>query len=314
MTTFPHSPLLCLLRFFYQNVDRLYEADKIVFAVDKDFHPTNVMDQWIVSFKESLLEFVGQEMKAYRLYTVVPRLTKFIDQLTNWYVRLNRRRIKGEFGTKDCQDSLNTLFDILMSMTKMMAPFTPYLTEYMFQRLVKFERAPTKEKPSVHYEMMPTVIPGRINKQIENRVSLMQRIIELGRILRDRKTIPIKYPLSEIVVLMTTYDEQAMRDELKAYEVFIQSELNVRRITYTNDKSKFGVRIVCEPDHKVLGVKHKANYKKLVEQVKGLAEKDVDLLQRTGELQVKVSDKESVRITMEEVKFMIKVGFGFFII
>lgn len=279
-----------------------------MFAVDPAFIPSNVMDQWIVSFKESLLEFVGQEMKAYRLYTVVPRLTKFIDQLTNWYVRLNRRRIKGELGTKDCQDSLNTLFDILMSMTKMMAPFTPYLTEYMFQRLVKFERPQVgKELPSVHYEMMPKVVQSRINKDIEDRVSLMQRIIDLGRILRDRKTIPVKYPLSEIVVLMTTYDEKAIKGELSAFEMFIQSELNVRKIVYTNDKSKFGVRIVCEPDHKVLGAKHKACYKKLVEKVKGFSEKEVDELQRKGELSVQVSEKDTVRITTEEVKFLIKV-------
>lgn len=294
-------------RFFYQNVDRLFEAEKVVFTVDPDFTPTNVMDQWIVSFKESLLEFVGQEMKAYRLYTVVPRLTKFIDQLTNWYVRLNRRRIKGEFGTRECLDSLNTLFDILMSMSKMMAPFTPYLTEYMFQRLVKFEKRPSNTVPSIHYEMMPTVVAKRINRGIEDRVALMQRIIELGRILRDRKTIPIKYPLSEIIVLLTTHDEKEIREELEQYEVFIKSELNVRRIVYTNDKSKFGVRIVCEPDHKVLGVKHKANYKKLVEQVKALTEQQVDQLQRTGELSVAVSEKESVRIGTEEVKFLIRV-------
>lgn len=288
-------------------MDRLYEADKVVFAVDADFVPTNVMDQWIVSFKESLLEFIGQEMKAYRLYTVVPRLTKFIDQLTNWYVRLNRRRIKGEYGIRECQDSLNTLFDILMSMTKMMAPFTPYLTEFMFQRLVKFERGPSKEAPSVHYEMMPKVVPARISRDIESRVSLMQRIIDLGRVLRDRKTIPIKYPLSEIVVLMTTHDEKAIRGELQAFEVFIQSELNVRRIVYTNDKSKFGVRVVCMPDHKVLGVKHKANYKALVEKVKALTDGEVEELQQKGGLSVKVSATEEVRIGTEEVKFLIKV-------
>lgn len=120
-------------RFLFQNIYR-YVKDEPTANNQFQFDPTvvagatNVMDVWIRSFKESLVEFVSREMKAYRLYTVVPRLTKFIDQLTNWYVRLNRKRIKGEEGFKDCVASLNVLFDVLDTMVKMMAPFTPYLS------------------------------------------------------------------------------------------------------------------------------------------------------------------------------------------
>ncbi len=64
---------------------------------------SNIMDRWILSFTQSLLQFVSQEMAAYRLYTVIPRLVKFIDNLTNWYVRMNRRRLKGEGGAADCK-------------------------------------------------------------------------------------------------------------------------------------------------------------------------------------------------------------------
>lgn len=120
-------------RFLFQNIYR-YVKDEPTANNQFKYDPTvvagatNIMDVWIRSFKESLVEFVAKEMKAYRLYTVVPRLTKFIDQLTNWYVRLNRRRIKGEEGLKDCVASLNVLFDVLDTMVKIMAPFTPFLS------------------------------------------------------------------------------------------------------------------------------------------------------------------------------------------
>merc|ERR1712045_1024044 len=96
----------------------------------------NVMDKWIVSFTQSLLLFVKREMAAYRLYTVLPRLMKFIDNLTNWYVRTNRKRLKGDGNSKeDCRAALDTLFSVVYTMVRVFAPFTPFLTENMYQNI-----------------------------------------------------------------------------------------------------------------------------------------------------------------------------------
>ena len=88
-------------------------------------------------FTQSLLSFVAKEMVGYRLYTVIPRLVKFIDNLTNWYVRMNRRRLKGEGGVADCRAALETLFGVVLTMVRILAPFTPFLTENMYQQLRK---------------------------------------------------------------------------------------------------------------------------------------------------------------------------------
>ena len=72
----------------------------------------NVMDRWILSFTQSLLLFMQQEMAAYRLYTVVPRLVRFVDHLTNWYVRMNRKRLKGDTGKEDCHRALQTVIEL----------------------------------------------------------------------------------------------------------------------------------------------------------------------------------------------------------
>merc|ERR1712180_206066 len=127
-------------RFLLQNIET-FEANNPNVAFkwreDSSFNQSgNVMDQWIISFTQSLLTFVKQEMAHYRLYTVLPRLMKFIDNLTNWYVRTNRKRIKGENTTsEDCRAALDTLFTVVYTMVRVFAPFTPFLTEHMYQNL-----------------------------------------------------------------------------------------------------------------------------------------------------------------------------------
>uniref|UniRef100_A0A8C9FXD1 isoleucine--tRNA ligase n=1 Tax=Pavo cristatus TaxID=9049 RepID=A0A8C9FXD1_PAVCR len=164
----------------------------------------NIMDKWILSFTQSLVQFFKAEMAAYRLYTVVPRLVKFVDILTNWYVRMNRRRLKGENGTEDCIMALETLFSVLFSMCRLMAPYTPFITELMYQNLkTLIDPASVQEKntESIHYLMLPPVREDLIDREIESAVSCLQSVIELGRVIRDRKTIPVKYPLKEVVVI-----------------------------------------------------------------------------------------------------------------
>ncbi|CAF4437310.1 unnamed protein product, partial [Adineta steineri] len=131
------------LRLLIQSCDQIKIDKKVQFTYDeKRLYSsmslnTNVMDRWIVSYTQTLLDFVKQEMNAYRLYTVVPRLVKYIDMLTNWYVKLNKRRFKGETSMEDCLTSLNVLCYILLTMAKLMGPFTPFLAEYMYQILRK---------------------------------------------------------------------------------------------------------------------------------------------------------------------------------
>lgn len=113
----------------------------------------NVMDRWILSFTQSLLSFVHREMAAFRLYTVTPRLIKFVDNLTNWYVRFNRRRLKGETGRDDCVRALETLYAVLLGMVRVMAPFTPFITEMMFQNLRKVLKSGTLGQVGIfHFE------------------------------------------------------------------------------------------------------------------------------------------------------------------
>lgn len=162
---------------------------------------------------------------------------------------MNRRRIKGELGTDECIQSLDTLYDVLFTMSKMMAPFTPFLAEYIFKRLVLFQpKGATENTDSVHYQMMPSSNRKFIRSDIEKSVGLMQAVVELGRVMRDRRTLPVKYPVSEIIVI---HKDQKCLEAIKSLEDFILSELNVRKLTLSSDKEKYGVTLRAEPDHKV---------------------------------------------------------------
>jgi len=275
-------------RFLMQNVERLEreEGTKFIYNENSAIRAENYMDKWIVSFTQSLVKFVRQEMQAYRLYTVVPRLLKFVDQLTNWYVRMNRRRLKGETGLSDCHQSLTTLFAVIFTMTKVMAPFVPFLTEHMYQNLqhlIDPETTKGEDTKSVHYLMLPMPNDDLIDNVIEAAVSRMQTVVELGRVVRDRRTLPMKYPLKEIVVIHK--DPVVLRDIL-SLQNYIQEELNVRTVTVTSDKHKYGVMLRAEPDHKVLGARLKGAFKSVLAAIKDLTDDQLMVFQQQGSIEV----------------------------
>ncbi|XP_061474059.1 isoleucine--tRNA ligase, cytoplasmic [Rhineura floridana] len=276
-------------RFLIQNVVILQlkeDGKEFLFNENTVKGSNNIMDKWILSFAQSLIQFFKAEMEAYRLYTVVPRLVKFVDILTNWYVRMNRRRLKGENGTDDCIMALETLFSVLYSMCRLMAPYTPFITELMYQNL-KTLIDPTcvqeKNTDSIHYLMLPQVREDLIDKNIESAVSRMQSVVELGRVIRDRKTIPVKYPLKEVVVIHQ--DPQALED-IRSLEKYILEELNVRQVTLSTDKDKYGIRLRAEPDHMVLGKRLKGAFKSVMAAIKELKSEQLEEFQKTGTIVV----------------------------
>ncbi|XP_051931486.1 isoleucine--tRNA ligase, cytoplasmic [Hippocampus zosterae] len=275
-------------RFLVQNVQRLQKEDGIEFLYNENTvkQSDNIMDKWIQSFTQSLIQFFKAEMDGYRLYTVVPRLVKFVDMLTNWYVRTNRRRLKGESGTEDCLWALETLFSVLFSMCRLMAPFTPFITEMMYQNLrnlVDLAALEEKDTGSIHYLMLPQLRENLIDKRIENAVSQMQSVIELGRVIRDRKTLPVKYPLKEVVVIHQ--DPEALKD-IQSLQKYILEELNVRQLTISTDKDKYGIRLRAEPDHMVLGKRLKGAFKAITAAIKELSSEQLETFQQKGSIMV----------------------------
>ncbi|KAK7078392.1 hypothetical protein SK128_017326, partial [Halocaridina rubra] len=281
-------PWLNAYRFFVQQVERYEKEEGELFEYEESVmgKSSNVMDRWILSFTQSLLSFVHQEMAAYRLYTVTPRLVKFVDNLTNWYVRFNRKRLKGDTNKEDCERALETLYSVLFCMIRVMAPFTPFITETMYQNLkraLKPGALGQGDTNSVHYLMVPQPVRKLICPEIEACVSILQSVVELGRYLRDKVNTPMKYPLPEVVVIHK--DQQILNDVLRL-ESYVKDELNVKSVTVSTDKEKYGVSLRADMNFKLLGARLKGDVKKVQQKVAELKDEEIQTMLSSGSIEL----------------------------
>ncbi|ETO37045.1 isoleucyl-tRNA synthetase, cytoplasmic [Reticulomyxa filosa] len=149
-------------KFLIENASRFERENGVKFSYDGTAHgkTANIMDRWILSELQSLVSFVRTEMEGYRLYTVVPELLRYIDKLCNWYVRMNRSRLRGQETYEDALSSLSTLYHVLLNLCQLMAPLTPFIVESMnLQTVIELGRN------------------VRINNRLKTKVPLIEAII-----------------------------------------------------------------------------------------------------------------------------------------
>ncbi|XP_064227063.1 isoleucine--tRNA ligase, cytoplasmic-like [Aotus nancymaae] len=225
-----------------------------------------------------------------------------------------------------------------MNHRRLKAPYTPFLTELMYQNLkVLIDPVSVQDKDtlSIYYLMLPRVREELIDKKTESAISQIQSVIELEPVIRDRKTIPIKYPLKEIVVIHQ--DPEALKD-IKSLEKYViesltvtqagvqwcitttstsqvqaillpqppeylglqallpypADELNVRKVTLSADKKKYGIRLRAEPDHMVLGKHLKGAFKAVMTSIKQLSNEELEQFQKTDTDFLESSDPKTI--------------------
>lgn len=282
-------------KFFKDAADLFKKENNKDFVYDSSLKSTNVMDRWLLASIQSLIKFIHTEMSEYRLYTVVPRLLHLIDDLTNWYIRFNRRRLKGysDEGVDDTKVGLNTLSEALLTLSRAMAPFTPYLADGIYQRmkvyftseeLEKFCVNPKiKDTRSVHFLSYPSVKEELFDKEIEVAVSRMQKVIDLGRNIREKKTISLKTPLKELVIL---HSDPGYLKDVESLKGYITDELNVREVVITSDEAKYGVEYTVVADWPVLGKKLKKDAKRVKAALPNVSSEEVQKFADSGKITV----------------------------
>ncbi|MDZ7685135.1 MAG: class I tRNA ligase family protein [Gammaproteobacteria bacterium] len=243
------------------------------------FKPSaNIMDRWILSRLQSLKENISREMEGYRLYNVVPSLFDFIEDLTNWYIRLNRSRFWAEGMDEDKQAAYSTLYTTLFELNQTMAPFAPFLSEEIFQQMKPFSHI---EQPiSVHLCSYPEPEKGLIDPTLERAVTRMQHIILLGRQKRNQEKIKTRYPLPELTVI---HKDQALLDEIAKLANYLQAELNVKRVEYSTDEQQF-IDLYAKPNSPVLGKRLGKDFKRFKDLIEALSTEEINRLQATGEI------------------------------
>lgn len=243
------------LNFYLNQVELFNQSSGEKFMYDHDApKSTNVFDRWVLARCQTLIDKVHEELDNYRLYTVIPSLLELINDLTNWYIRFNRRRLKGENGVEDTKAALNSLYETLHTLCLTMSSFTPFTSEMVYQSL----RATTPEAKdgadvrSVHFLLFPESRKEYHDSEIERQVLRLKAVIELGRAIRDKRNLKVKMPLKELVLF---HHDQQYLDDVKSLESYVMSELNVHSITYTSDEASIGIKYKANADWPVLGRK-----------------------------------------------------------
>ncbi|KAJ2477150.1 isoleucine--tRNA ligase [Coemansia sp. RSA 2320] len=278
-------PWFNAFRFFGTQVS-VFNKDAVAnFVFDPSRKSNNTMDRWMLASVQSLIQFVREEMAAYRLYTVVPRLLEMVDQLTNWYVRFNRRRLKGEGGAEDALNALNTLFEVLLTMCRLMAPFTPFLSEHMYQSLKGFLPGSFFEGDarSLHFVPFPEVREEYFDTSIERAMSRMQAVIELGRVTRERVNISLKTPLLELVVV---HPSAEYLEDVRSLANYVTEELNLRNLVLTSDEEAYGIKYRAEADFKKLGTKLRKDMPRVKQALPDVPSAEIKAAQASGTLLV----------------------------
>ncbi|SVD64916.1 uncharacterized protein METZ01_LOCUS417770, partial [marine metagenome] len=240
----------------------------------------NIMDQWILSRLESLKANIEVEMEGYRLYNVIPTLFDFIEDLTNWYIRLNRPRFWAEGESRDKLTAYQTLYTTILELSISMAPFAPFLSETIYQSLkaISDEVAPE----SVHLCTYPEANSTRIKPLLEQAVTRMQHIILLGRQKRNQERLKTKIPVANLTVI---HRDQELLDEIQRLEDYLSAELNVKNLDYSSDEQSF-IHLYAKPNSPVLGKRLGKRFKDFKQAIESLDSQTIDRFQESGELEL----------------------------
>ena len=222
----------------YANIDS-FDATKYTLEYDQ----LSVMDKWLLSRVNSVVKTVDENLSNYKITETTKVLDKFVDDMSNWYVRLSRQRFWVKDMTQDKINAYMTLYTALVTLCKAAAPMIPFMTEDIYQNLV---RSIDKDAPeSIHLCDFPTVNEEYIDKELEENMAEVLDIVVLGRACRNASGMKSRQPLSSIYV-------KAGNELKEFYKDIIKTELNIKNVEFVDDVSGFA-SYSFKPQLKTLG-------------------------------------------------------------
>ena len=218
----------------YANTDKV---DPSEFFIPYEERPE--IDRWILSKYNTLIKNTKVNMDIFELTKVVRDIQEFIiEDLSNWYIRRNRRRFWSTELDDDKKAVYNTTYEILVGICKMIAPFVPFVAEEIYQKLVESE--------SVHLEYYPEADLDLINSELEEKMDLVRNLVALGRASREKVRLKVRQPLKEVLI------DGKYEDMVSDLIPLIKEELNVKDVVFKNDLSDF-MNYSLKPNFKVAG-------------------------------------------------------------
>jgi len=225
----------------YANVDNWKPAPGPLSAPE---NPSNPLDRWILSSLADMVDEIRRNMDQYQLQPAANRFEAFVEDLTNWYIRLSRRRFWKSQDDSDKAEAYATLYYVLLTFAKAAAPFIPFITEEIYRSLR------TDDMPeSVHLCDFPEPELFRRDEKLERQNALAQRAVSLGRFLRTQRSLKVRQPLARAVLVSI---DPAVRELLSLSEGVIADELNVKKVEIFGDEESL-VHLSAKANFKSLG-------------------------------------------------------------
>lgn len=284
------------------------------------------LDRWIVSELHRTIAFVRQKLDAFENFPAAQRLNDFVDGLSNWYLRRSRdrfwRALQQGPADQDKWDAYNTLHEVLLALSQLIAPFTPFFAEVMYQHLVgrwEHENARAADQylsfphshvasfpPSVHLCDYPSADPARVDEALAGEMDLVRDIVSSGRNARTEAKLKVRQPLARVEIILARQDHERW---LRLHTPLIAEELNVKTVDFATSADQY-VQYQIKANFKALGPK----FGKLAPQIAAALQK-IDALQSrqqlvaAGKLVLEVGG-QSIELTPDEVEIRLEAKAG----
>ena len=271
----------------YANIDN-FDATKYTLEYDK----LPVMDKWLLSKLNSLIKEVDDDLGNYRIPEAARALQDFVDDMSNWYVRRSRERFWAKGMEQDKINAYMTLYTALVTVAKVAAPMIPFMTEDIYQNLV---RSLDKEAPeSIHLCGFPVANEAHIDKDLEAKMEEVLKVVVLGRAARNTANIKNRQPIGRMFVKAETALPEF-------YQEIIQDELNVKKVEFTDDVRAF-TSYSFKPQLRTVGRKYGKYVNEIKEILAGLdGNQAMDTLNETDLLSFETQDGTKVELAKEDL-------------
>ncbi len=251
-----------------------------------------LLDRWILSRLHGLIADVHTSMATFETHKAARAIEAFlIDDYSNWYLRRSRKRLWTEEDTADKRSAYHTLYDVTLELTKLLAPFIPFITEEMYQNLKT-----SKMPDSVHLCDYPTSDPALIDHPLEEGMTWIRALVEAGRALRSKIQIKGRQPLPEAVIVTKPH----IQNSLKPLISLLQEELNVKTVRFAADTKELTIQTVT-PKNAALGPRFKGKAKDIIHVLEAMPNPDLTAQLLTHH-QVTIT-VGSERITLRDTDF-----------
>ena len=263
---------------------------------DVPYEKREEIDKWLLSKYNKLVKNMTEAFDEYDLNKVTKYVFTFLNEdLSNWYIRRNRRRFWGSELNDSKKAVYKTTYEVLTGVCKLLAPIIPFITEELFIKLTG--------KESVHLEDYPVCDDNMINEAIEEKMDLVRDLISLGRNAREEVKIKVRQPISEIII------DGKNKELIGDLTDLIKEELNVKNVVFENDLSKY-MNFTIKPNFKVCGKMFGKEINNYAKMLSTLNDEDVNKLQN-GNTIIAAFNGENIEITKEMVDIRIESKEGF---